>query len=105
MDFEDRPEHAEFRQEVRRFLSQHAKLKTGHVDTPVMALQANSPEEREHVRASQEWQATLFDNGWAGITWPTEYGGRGGTTVEQMIFNQELRDYDVPSSVFAQGIV
>ena len=39
-----------------------------------------------------------------GITWPKEYGGRGGTIVEQMIFNQELANFDVPGGVFAQGI-
>ena len=69
-----------------------------------MSHQAGSPEEREHVEASQAWQATLYDNGWAGITWPAEHGGRGGTSVQQLIFNQELSGYDVPSGVFAQGI-
>lgn len=104
VDFEDRPENAAFRQEVRAFLSAHARPKADHAEASVMAHHANSPEEREHVRRSKEWQATLFDHGWAGITWPREYGGRGGTIVDQLIFNQEVQHFDVPASVFAQGI-
>ncbi len=60
--------------------------------------------EREHVRQSKAWQRTLFDGGWAGITWPKEYGGRGGTPIEAIIFAQEQARFDVPTSVFAQGI-
>jgi alkylation response protein AidB-like acyl-CoA dehydrogenase len=33
-----------------------------------------------------EWQKKLFEGGWAGISWPKEYGGRGSTLVEQAIF-------------------
>ena len=35
--------------------------------------------DREHFDASRAWQQELFDGGWAGIAWPAEYGGRGGT--------------------------
>ena len=104
MNFDDRPEEAAFRAEARAFLEQHAKLKEDVAETHPMAFQAGSPEEAEHVRAAQAWQATLFDHGWAGITWPREYGGRGGTIVEQMIFNQELSRFDAPGGVFSQGI-
>ena len=69
-----------------------------------MAHDAGSEGEKERVKAAQTWQAFLYDSGWAGITWPRQHGGRGGTIVEQMIFNQELAHYDVPGNVFAQGI-
>lgn len=104
MDFEDRPEQAAFRRQVREFLTEHAKLKSDAIAVSAMSHQAGSPEEAEQIRASKEWQATLFDHGWAGISWPTEYGGRGGTMVEQLIFNQELGDFDVPANIFVQGI-
>jgi alkylation response protein AidB-like acyl-CoA dehydrogenase len=38
----------------------------------------------------RDWQKTLYDAGWAGISWPKEYGGRGATLVEQAIFNEEI---------------
>ena len=104
MDFDDTRVEAEFRASVRAFLTRHSKLKDGSATAHAMSHEARSEAETEHVREAQAWQACLFDNGWAGITWPGEYGGRGGTIVEQMIFNQELSHYDVPGSVFAQGI-
>ena len=36
------------------------------------------------------WQRTLNEAGWAGVSWPKEYGGRGATLVEQAIFNEEV---------------
>jgi alkylation response protein AidB-like acyl-CoA dehydrogenase len=36
------------------------------------------------------WQRRLNDAGYAGISWPQEYGGRGATLVEQAIFLEEL---------------
>ena len=33
----------------------------------------------EHFEAGRAWQRELFDGGWAGVAWPREYGGRGGT--------------------------
>ena len=104
MDFDDTPEEHNFRHTVRAFLANHAEPKAKRLTVHAMAHNANSPEEAHHVRMSQQWQAMLFDNGWAGITWPVAYGGRGGTVIDQMIFNQELGHFEVPGNVFAQGI-
>ena len=35
------------------------------------------------------WQRTLYDGGYAGIHWPAEYGGRGATPAEHLIFLEE----------------
>jgi alkylation response protein AidB-like acyl-CoA dehydrogenase len=35
------------------------------------------------------WQQRLFDAGYAGINWPAEYGGRGATLTEQLIYLEE----------------
>jgi len=35
------------------------------------------------------WQRTLFEGGYAGVNWPTEYGGRGATLTEQLIYLEE----------------
>ncbi|MCU1394996.1 MAG: acyl-CoA dehydrogenase [Ilumatobacteraceae bacterium] len=104
MDFDDSPAEAAFRQEARAFLEAHAKLKDPEAVGHGGNLVAGSEEEQQHVREAQQWQALLYDNGWAGITWPKEYGGRGGTSVQQMIWNQELAKFDAAPGVFAQGI-
>jgi alkylation response protein AidB-like acyl-CoA dehydrogenase len=104
MDFDESAEEAAFRAEAHAWLSAHAKLKDPHKSTPMSMGEADPEAEREHVRQSKAWQRTLFDGGWAGITWPQEYGGRGGTPIEAIIFGQEQARFDVPTSVFAQGI-
>jgi alkylation response protein AidB-like acyl-CoA dehydrogenase len=37
----------------------------------------------------RNWQRKLHKGGWAGVSWPKEYGGRGATLIEQAIFNEE----------------
>ena len=36
------------------------------------------------------WQRRMFDAGWAGISWPKEYGGRGAALMEQLIWYEEF---------------
>ena len=105
MNFDDTPEEAAFRSEARAFLDGHAPKKSA--DSLAGSFYAQVPteeSEREHVRACKAWQRIKYDNGWAGITWPKEYGGRGGNSVQQGIFNQEESRYDVQSGVFSVGI-
>jgi len=42
------------------------------------------------------WQRRLHDAGYAGINWPTEYGGRGATPVEHLIFLEETERARAP---------
>ena len=44
----------------------------------------------ERLEFARGWERKLADAGWAGISWPTEYGGRGATLMEQVIFHQEM---------------
>src|SRR5207249_7427702 len=44
----------------------------------------------EKLGFAKGWERTLADAGWAGISWPKEYGGRGATLMEQVIFHQEM---------------
>jgi hypothetical protein len=43
-----------------------------------------------------KWQRLLFDAGYAGINWPAEFGGRGGTPTEQLIFLEETERAGAP---------
>jgi alkylation response protein AidB-like acyl-CoA dehydrogenase len=104
VDFDDTPEEVAFRAGARSWLSAHAKLRSADTAPPVTLTEAFSEEEQEHIRQSKRWQATLYDGGWAGITWPKEHGGRGGTPIQAAIFAQEQAAFDVPDTIFAQGI-
>ena len=53
------------------------------------------------------WQRKLFDAGWAGISWPKEYGGRGAAVMEQVIFIEEMARAEAPpmANVIALGLI
>ncbi|HSI81454.1 MAG TPA: acyl-CoA dehydrogenase family protein [Solirubrobacterales bacterium] len=53
----------------------------------------------------REWQRKLHAGGWAGVSWPKEYGGRGATLVEQAIFGQELARAKAPRPANVLGLV
>ena len=103
MDFDDTPAEAAFRAEARAWLDAHAPAKGGPDDFSEGYL-AGDVDPHAHVERAKEWQRLLFDHGWAGITWPTEYGGRGLSAVESMIWNQEMGRYGVTVGPFAVGI-
>jgi alkylation response protein AidB-like acyl-CoA dehydrogenase len=50
------------------------------------------------------WQHRLHEAGWAGVSWPREYGGRGATLVEQAIYNEELTRARAPSAANVLGL-
>jgi alkylation response protein AidB-like acyl-CoA dehydrogenase len=51
------------------------------------------------------WQRRQFEGGWAGIDWPTEYGGRGLSSLQQVIWFEELVNAGAPhKSVLAAGL-
>jgi alkylation response protein AidB-like acyl-CoA dehydrogenase len=96
VDFDDTPEEAAFRREVRAFLEAHARRKTGtDADWSRGGVSEDPEQAAAYLERCRAWQRTLFDHGWAGITWPKEYGGRGGTPAESIIFNQEASQFDV----------
>ena len=98
MDFEDSPEDAAFRTEVRSWLEQHAQRRGGGYEW------SRDMQHPEYVDRCRRWQHTLFEGGWGAITWPTEYGGRGDTAWHQAIFNQEAAAFDVSAGAFSVGI-
>jgi alkylation response protein AidB-like acyl-CoA dehydrogenase len=53
----------------------------------------------------REWQHKLHQAGWAGISWPKEYGGRGATLVEQAIFSEEMARAKAPPPANVLGLV
>ena len=91
MDFEDSPEEAAFRKEVRAWLDANAKPKKSrdiaHDDLESATAQT--------LEASRAWQKKKAEAGYARITWPKGMGGIGGTPMQSIIFSQEEAKYDV----------
>ena len=101
MDFDDTKEEAAFREQVRAWLKENAREREpGQLSTS----HSFSDFDEIFVTEGRAWQRRMYDGGWAGITWPVEYGGRGGSFVEAIIFRQEESRFDVASGLFAVGI-
>ena len=60
--------------------------------------------ETERVPRLRAWQATLAAARWVGITWPTEYGGRGASIPEQIVYTEEMARAEAPEVVGSLGI-
>lgn len=103
MDFDDTPQEAAFRAEARRWLEAHAPRRHQGAAARV-GLPTDEASQRRHVDACRRWQRTLYGGGWAGITWPKAFGGRGGTPVEQMIFSQEEAGFEVSAGALSVGV-
>jgi alkylation response protein AidB-like acyl-CoA dehydrogenase len=103
MDFNDTPEEAAFRGEVRRFLDAEAPTKRASAPVPSRRL-LGDPDWREAVKRAKQWQAKKADAGFAAITWAKQWGGREGSPIEQIIYNQEEAHYVVPKGAFEIGL-
>jgi alkylation response protein AidB-like acyl-CoA dehydrogenase len=99
MDFNDTPEEAAWRAEFRAWLEEHAPQVTGRPPEHDMEIGGG-----DYLERAKRWQAMKFDAGLARITWEPEYGGRNGTTVEQIIFGQEEGRFAVPNEAFIIGL-
>ncbi|WP_018638138.1 acyl-CoA dehydrogenase family protein [Parafrankia elaeagni] len=58
----------------------------------------------EAFELRREWERRKFDAGFAGIDWPTEFGGRGGTPGMKAIYDEEMAHARAPSTVNSLGL-
>lgn len=95
MDFRDTPAEAAFRAELRAWFA--ANLPPGWSDRePVAGL--------EDPVFLTSWSRQLFDAGYAGITWPKDYGGLGLAPTYQGIYLEELARHDAPGHIGVIGL-
>jgi alkylation response protein AidB-like acyl-CoA dehydrogenase len=97
MDFRDTPEEAAFRKEIRDWLERNMPK-----DWDRSQLTLVPPEDR--LELLRDWQRRLHEGGWAGISWPKEYGGRGARLIEQAIFHQEMARAKAPPPINVIGL-
>ena len=93
MDIQPTEAHENFRHEARTWL---------------LANKPKSPlpsgDSRSGVRAHLDWERTLYDAGWAVVSWPREYGGREADLWEWLIFEDEYFRAGLPQRVAQNGI-
>jgi alkylation response protein AidB-like acyl-CoA dehydrogenase len=81
MDFEDTPDEAAYRKTVRDYIE-------GHRDE-LMSINEGGRRAVD-LEVAKMHQATMYAGGFVGVTWPKEYGGQGGTPMQQAIVDQEI---------------
>ncbi len=102
MDFSDNAAEAAFRSEVRGFIQQNAPhylaehlAKSGFGNT--------NTGEYDALTEAKKWQRTKAEAGWACLQWPVEYGGRGASPIENVIWSQEEGIFSRLSGTFIIG--
>src|SRR5262245_44180350 len=102
MDFAWAPEDLAFKEELEAFLDK---------EWPPFAEQW-SEDEIEVSRGvmgvmdkRKAWQNKMNEGRWAAILWPPEWGGRGATTSQQVIYTQVMAKYRSTGIFNANGIV
>jgi alkylation response protein AidB-like acyl-CoA dehydrogenase len=89
----------ELRAEARRWLEEHlATWRRSH--------DGNIPsgDTREGFVLHLEWERMLYEDRWAVVSWPEEYGGRGASLWEWLIFEEEYYRAGAPPRVTQNGI-
>jgi alkylation response protein AidB-like acyl-CoA dehydrogenase len=98
MDFAFTPQQEAFRTELRTWLATNVPENANqlrHVQPQA------SPADLDFLK---QWQRKCFEDGWTGISWPKEYGGRGASLIERMIFDEEMATYKAPQLLNVLGL-
>ncbi|HWG48151.1 MAG TPA: acyl-CoA dehydrogenase [Candidatus Acidoferrales bacterium] len=103
MDLKLSPSEVKFRDEFRAWLT--ANVPKGWGSRDGQSAKQQSMEDR--FEFLKRWQRTMYDAGWAGISWPREYGGRGASLMEQVVFWQEMAEAGAPplANILGVGLV
>ena len=97
MDFQFTPAEERFREELRDWLSDHL------VGEFAKHPGVGGPADDSHWELRLEWEKLLAADRWLNISWPVEYGGRGGTLNEEIISYLEFATARAPYWVGIQG--
>lgn len=101
MDWNDTPEQAAFRREVRSLIEERLPQRykrmaaTGSYGERQWEFDRKSPD-AEARRAAIDWHGALAERGWVAPHWPKEYGGGGMSSMEQFVLNQEMARAGAP---------
>ena len=82
MDFEFTPEQEKFRHQFRTWLQANGPEELKGDYEPI----DSTPPDWEAFHKRAAFQKKMYEAGWMGIWWPREYGGRGASLIEQVIY-------------------
>src|SRR6266403_1996831 len=102
MNFDDTPQQAAFRDQARNWIDANAP-KQYEAELSKASLGRIRLQKEEIVDVGKAWQKKKAEGGWACLHWPKEYGGRGATPIEKVIWQQEEGVYGKLTQPFQIG--
>jgi acyl-CoA dehydrogenase len=96
MDFNDTPDLASFRQDVKTWLDANAERRTDKLHMGMEGEQA--------FQEAKAWYKKKADAGYACLTWPKDYGGAGLTPLHEVVWTQEVEHFKTRDAHFVIGI-
>ncbi len=102
MNFDDTPQEAAFRAEARAWIQANAPTHL-HEQLALAGYGQPALHSGDVLAESKAWQKKKRDAGWACLQWPTEFGGRGASPIERVIWQQEEGVYGKLAGVFIIG--
>jgi len=82
VDFAYPAEVEQFRKELRAWLA-------ANLTDDVAAAGRRPDTDSAAFETLRTWNRRMADAGWAAVSWPREYGGRGATMLEQLVYAEE----------------
>ncbi len=102
MNFDDTPQEAAFRETARKWIAANAP-KEFEEELSKSSLGRIKLAKHDMVDVGKAWQKKKAEGGWACQHWPKEYGGRGSTPIEKVIWQQEEGVYGKLTQPFQIG--
>jgi alkylation response protein AidB-like acyl-CoA dehydrogenase len=102
MNFDDTPKEALFRKNARSWIAANAP-KQYEDELRKSSLGRTQLKGANILEVAKAWQKKKADSGWACLHWPKEYGGRGASPIERVIWQQEEGFYGKLSGMFIIG--
>ena len=102
MNFDDTPQEATFRAEAKAWISANAP-KQYEDELRKSSLGRTQLKGANILEVAKAWQKKKADAGWACLHWPRDYGGRGSSPIERVIWQQEEGPFGKLSGMFIIG--
>jgi hypothetical protein len=94
---DDENDEAGFRRSLAQWLDEN-------LTADVIAAGQDGHNDEDNLEVLRRWSRTLFDGGWAAVSWPVAFGGRDAGVEEQLAFHEEMARAGAPGPVNVIGV-
>ncbi len=99
MDFKFSADDEAFRTELRSWLEANLPRRERSEDAEEPFSEGGASQWQRRLA----WHKKMHGGGWVGISWPKEYGGRGATLTQQLVYGEEMSRAHAPALVNQLG--